>query len=190
MNPAPDTLVCGRAAQPLLDQVADGHGGELDPHQQDCPHCQAALTEFDRLWGPVRALREESITPPESILEAALDRIRHVAGNPDFGILPGADGLTRISARVVVVLARESAQEVTGVRVALSRHRTEDETGPVVQAGAAGGSAAVQITLAADHGTDLIELGERVRRAVADRVRELTDLDVTRITVVVDDVLT
>ncbi|MBL7570770.1 hypothetical protein, partial [Escherichia coli] len=80
------------------------------------------------------------------------------------------DGTTRVSARVVVVVARETAQDIEGVRVALSdvaaggAHGVddgsdtttlddhEDEERPRVVAGVAGRSTAVEITLAADYG--------------------------------------
>lgn len=178
-----DRLPCGTQVADLLDQVADGRGADRDPHQQQCPHCQAALAEYDRLWSPVRELATEHVEAPDSILEAALEQIRQAVEHADYGLVSSADGLTSISARVVVVIARESAQGVSGVRVALSRHLTE------VSAGVAGATAAVQITLAADHGIDLPDLGDRVRRTVADRIRTLTGLEPATVTIVIDDVL-
>ncbi len=117
----------------------------------------------------------------ESILEAALLQIRQAVENADHGLITSADGLIRISARVVVVIARQGAKDVPGVRVALS-HPLE------VSAGAAGAGTAVQITLAADYGADLPDLGERVRQTVAARIRALTDLEPVDITVIIDDV--
>ncbi|GAA3219103.1 hypothetical protein GCM10017691_02290 [Pseudonocardia petroleophila] len=178
-------LACGREVQGVLDQVADGRADERDPHQQGCPHCRAALAEYDRLWAPVRDLAAERVEAPDSILEAALEKIRQAVEHTDWGLVPSAEGLVRISARVVVATARQSAQEVPGVRVALSRHLG----GPGVAAGATGASTAVEITLAAGYGTDLVALGERVRRTVAARIRELTDLEPADVTVVIDDVL-
>lgn len=51
-----DMLACGADADDLLAQVADGRAGERSPHQRQCPHCQAALAEYDRLWSPVREM--------------------------------------------------------------------------------------------------------------------------------------
>lgn len=96
--------------------------------------------------------------------------------------MPSAEGLVRISARVVVVTARQSAQEVPGVRVALSKRLGG------VAAGATGGTTAVEITLAAGYGTDLAALGERVRSTVAARIRALTGLEPADVSVVIDDV--
>ena len=50
-----DTLPCGHKVDDLLEQVADGRAGQLTQHQQGCVHCQAAISEFTRLWAPVRA---------------------------------------------------------------------------------------------------------------------------------------
>jgi uncharacterized alkaline shock family protein YloU len=123
----------------------------------------------------------------------------------DYGVLESALGRTRISARVVVAVARESAQAVPGVRVALSKHitsRTGDRSdvrggtagnpagGAEVVAGVAGRSTAIEITLVADYGVDLHRLAEHVRAAVAAEVRALTDLEPVQVTVVIDDIFT
>lgn len=183
---APGPLPCGRDADTILEQVADGRAGERDAHQQDCPHCQAALGEYDRLWAPVRASAAEPVTVPDSVLETALGRIRATMAHPDFGLLESTQGVTRISARVVVAAARRGAQRVPGVRVALSRHL--DDTDSRVTAGVAGHSTAIQVTLAADYGHDLVALGEHVRRAVTETVHRLTGLEPSQVTVVIDDV--
>lgn len=196
-----ERLRCGRSVEDTLGQVADGRGAERDDHQRSCPHCQAALAEYDRLWAPVRAVAAQRVTAPDSILEAAMARIRGAVEHVDYGVVASSRGLTRISARVVVVAARETAQGVAGVRVALSKHitaaagtrevrpvTTPRRDGAEVTAGVAGRSTAIEITLAADYGLDLIELGERVRREVTARVRALTDLEPVEVTVIIDDV--
>lgn len=197
MNTGPGgELPCGHLAEEVLAQVADGRGAERDAHQRGCPHCQAALAEYDRLWTPVRELAAEQVDSPESLVERTLRRIRGAVEHSNYAVLGTADGLTRISARVVVVLTREAAQAVPGVRVALSRHLTgrDGDPGPgrapgaEVTAGVAGRSAAVEITLAADYGLDLRRLGDQVRAEVASRLRTLTDLEPVEVTVIIDDV--
>ena len=47
------TLPCGTEVDALFEQVADGRATDLDDHQRDCVHCQAALTELPALWAPV-----------------------------------------------------------------------------------------------------------------------------------------
>ncbi|MDQ4115451.1 MAG: Asp23/Gls24 family envelope stress response protein [Actinomycetota bacterium] len=194
MTPDPaapaERLPCGRGGDAILEQVAGGRAGERDDHQAGCAHCQAALREYDRLWAPVRDAAAEPVTAPDSVVRTALARIRAAMAQPDYGLISDPRGVTRIAARVVVAAARRGAEQVPGVRVALSRHLGgEGGPGPdAVTAGVAGASTAIQITLAADYGHDLVALGEQVRRAVTDTVRRLTDLEPADVTVVIDDV--
>jgi uncharacterized alkaline shock family protein YloU len=198
-----ERLTCGRRVEDVLAQVADGRGVDRDAHQRRCPHCQAALAEYDRLWAPITELAAEKVSAPDSIVEIALRRIRETVEHLDYGVLESERGRTRVSARVVVVAARESAQGVPGVRVALSRQiarRTgnrgeirgdgaavDPPGGTEVVAGVAGRSTAIEITLAADYGVDLLRLGKDVRAAVTAEVRTLTDLEPVYITVIIDD---
>lgn len=187
----PDLLPCARSRDDLLDQVARGDAATLDPHQNQCVHCQAALAEFDRLWSPMRELAAEQVDTPEAGIGAALARIRGAVEDTDYATLRGPQGTTRVAARVVVVAARHSAQEVPGVRVALSRDLTgsQQDTDSEVHVGVAGTSTVIEITLAADYGRSLHQLAADVRRAVTDRVRHLTDLDPAQVIVIIDDVL-
>ena len=182
-----ERLACGRPAGELLDQVADGGPQPRDAHQRGCVHCQAALAEYDRLWGPVRELAAERVDVPDSVMEAALRRIRGAVERPDYAVLQGPRGRTRIAARVVVAAARDAAQAVPGVRVAVGRHL--GGAAADVAVGVAGRSAAVEIVLAASYGVDLVQLGERVRSEVAARIREITDLEPVDVTVIIDDIL-
>ena len=198
-----ERLTCGRRVEDVLAQVAAGRGRDRDAHQRQCPHCHAALAEYERLWAPLAELAAEKLGAPDSIVENALRRIRGVVEHLDYGVLESVQGRTRISARVVVVVARESAQSVPGVRVALSKHltgRTGDRAdvrngtavnpagGVEVVAGVAGRSTAIEITLAVDYGVDLHRLGEHVRAAVTAEVRALTDLEPVQVTVIIDDI--
>jgi uncharacterized alkaline shock family protein YloU len=178
-------LACGRPVDGVLAQVADGRGTDRDLHQRHCPYCEAALTEYDRLWGPVRELAAQRITAPDSVLEAALRRILRAVEHIDYGTIESSNGVTRIAARVVVVTARETARTVPGVRVALSRHLSGD----AVRAGVVGRSAAIEITMAADHGLDLPRLAEQVRHKVETAIRTLIDLEPVAIAIIIDDVL-
>lgn len=186
-------LACGRWTGPLLEQVAEGRAGQLDEHQRGCPHCRAALGELERLWSPVRAVAADRPRAPASAVEAALRRVREGSSEPDYGRIDSPLGHTRVAARVVVALARHLADQVPGVEVALgglaaTRHGAVDEIVPDVRAGVAGGSTAVQITLAAAYGEDLPALGERIRAVVARGVREATGLEPVDVTVIIDDV--
>ena len=183
-------LACGADADDLLAQVAEGQGSQHSAHQQGCPHCQASLAEYERLWSPVRALATERVRAPESVLTEVLRQVRHVASNPTSGLLVSDRGSTRIAAQVVITTAREAAAQVPGVRAALSHAPTAGahESRVATTAGVAGASTAIDITLAAEQGYDLPALGERIREVVAGELRQLTGLDPVSVTVVIDDV--
>ena len=191
-----ERLPCGADIDALLEQVSAGRGDRRDAHQAECPHCTAALAEYYRLWAPVRRTAYTEVRAPDSVLAEALRRLRDVVSDPDYGSIVGPEGITRISGRVVVITARETAQTIEGVRVALSTLTTGTPTTAApseeavrVVAGVAGHSTAVEVTLAADYRTDLVALGERIRAEVETRVRELTGLDPVAVTVHIDDVL-
>lgn len=179
-----ERLDCGRPVDDVIGQVASGHGADLDAHQRNCPHCRAALAEYARLWAPVHELAAQHVPVPDGLLDSVLRRVRNAVEHREHGVLDSGRGLTRIAARVVVVTARETAQRVPGVRVALGRSVDHP-----VRAGVAGRSTAIEIILAADHGLDLPALAEEVRRRVAAAVRALTDLEPVDITIVIDEVL-
>ena len=75
--PASGRLPCGRDTDALVEQIADGAGDRRDAHQQTCPHCQAALAEFERLWAPVRAVSDHRPRAPEGLLDEAAQRHAH-----------------------------------------------------------------------------------------------------------------
>jgi hypothetical protein len=210
-------LACGRDPGALVDQVADGSPFPVDDHQRSCPHCQAALAEFQRLWGPVRAVADHQPRAPEGVVDEALRSIRGVSADPEYGRIEGSEGRTRISARVVVRLARHLAGRVPGVRVALSglvaagggpetrldptladpdasgdaALRAVPQVGPGspgVVAGVAGHSTVVEITLAADYGQDLVALAARIRAVVAEGIRRQTGLEPVAVLVHIDDI--
>jgi uncharacterized alkaline shock family protein YloU len=186
----PDRLPCGAAVDDLVSQVADGAADGRTPHQSTCPHCQAALAEYTRLWSPVNELAAETVHPPQSLLDEILPRIRGAVSSPPYGVVPGPHGDTRVANRVVAVTARVTTEQIPGVRAALThREATAADGGSDVVAGVAGGSTALQITLAASYGEDLPALADRIRTAVARSVRRVTGLQPVEITVIIDDVL-
>ena len=218
-QPDIDRLPCGAPVDRLLDQVSAGTASERTTHQEQCPHCQAALAEYDRLWTPIRELAADDVKAPDSLLDETIRRLRRTTSDPTFASIPGPDGTTRISARVIVVTARETAQDIEGVRVALGKivdpetavpgdpapdgdNRSDDpltsarvkgparDDGPRVVAGVAGRSTAIEITLAAQYGVDLVALGERIRTDVARRIGTMTGLHPVTVSVVIDDVFT
>jgi uncharacterized alkaline shock family protein YloU len=184
-----DRLPCAAAVDDLVSQVADGAGRQRSPHQRTCPHCQAALAEYARIWSPIEALAAEAVQPPGGMVEEILRKLRGAVSDPAYGILPGPLGQTRVAGRVVAVTARVTTERIPGVRAALAAAPVVDDDAGGVVAGVAGGSTALHITLAADYGEDLHALADRIRGAVARSVREITGLRPVEIMVTIDDVL-
>lgn len=194
-----DQLPCGADVHDLIAQACDGNAHRRTAHQGSCPHCQAALAEYDRLLKPVHDLATERVHAPDTVLDEVLRRIRQTVSDPAYGMIPSPRGDTRIAGRVVAVTARVTTEQVPGVRVALARRNTAQDAeaadaGTVeaardVVAGVSGASTALSVTVAADYGTDLHALADRIRRAVTRAVRSLTGLEPVEITIVIDDVL-
>lgn len=185
----PDRLTCGARVDDLLAQTAEGRAAERSAHQNGCPYCQAGLAEYRKLWSSVDDLAAEPVRPPDTILTTVLSRIRAAATHAGHGVVVTPLGVTRIADRVVAVTARLAAEQVPGVRAALSRAALSRADGVEATAGTSGSSTAVQLTVAAGYGEDLHHLADRIRLAVSGHVRALTSLEPAEITVIIDDVL-
>ena len=77
-------LACGAGVDLLLEQIADGRGADLDAHQRQCVHCQAAITEFTVIWEPVAELASTPVPAPPGLTAAVMSQTVTVDG-----ILPG-----------------------------------------------------------------------------------------------------
>ena len=115
------TLPCGADVDPVLEQVADGHAADLDAHQQDCVHCQAAIAEFAALWAPVTEAAASPVPAPPGLTAAVMSQIRVLVRDVWYTLQTTNLGFIRIAARIVAALARDTARLVPGVRVALGR---------------------------------------------------------------------
>lgn len=184
-----DRLPCGADVDEVIAQVADGDAAVRTPHQADCPHCQAAMAEYDQLFDPVRELAAKPVQVPDAVLEEVLRRIRGSLPDTLYGVLPGPLGVTRIAGHLVALTARTAAEQVPGVHVALAKTgRGSDSGGAAVSAGVTGLSTALRITIAAGWDEDLQALAHRIRGTVARAVRTTTGLQPVQIDIVIDDI--
>jgi hypothetical protein len=99
------TVACGADVDLLLEQVADGHGGDRDAHQEQCVHCQAALIEFTVLWDPVTELAAAPVSPPPGLVAAVMTQIHTLVRDVWYTLEITRIGAIRIAARVVAALA-------------------------------------------------------------------------------------
>jgi uncharacterized alkaline shock family protein YloU len=193
-------LACGADIDELLEQAADGHASQLTGHQRRCPHCQAALPEFSRLWAPVRSLAAEHVAVPATLKAAVASQIRKLIADVWYTFQLSDTGAIRIAAHVVATIAREAARTVPGVRAAFGRTNstTAGPAGktpprhhhPHAPAGVLGRTAVVDLAIAAHYGSQLDAIAHEVQqRAIAD-LRAKTGLHDITVNVTIDDVIT
>lgn len=181
-------LACGASSDALLTQVAEGRGVQRDAHQRDCLHCQAALGEYARWWGPMGELAEVPVQAPPDLLGRTLAGLRVLTGADAHGRVDDESGPYRVAARAVVSVAGHVARATEGVRIALGGIGELGGLGELTRVGVAGQSVAIELTLAADYGQDLLRLADRLRARVTDAVRAQLGLEAVEIAVEITDV--
>jgi uncharacterized alkaline shock family protein YloU len=194
------TLPCGAEIDPLLAQVADGHAAELDAHQRECVHCQAAIAEFTALWAPVTETAATFVPAPPGLTAAVMSQIRVTIRDVWYTLQTTELGAIRIAARIVATLARDSARLVPGVRVVLGRSShgkmaaLAEEASfrhhhPHAAVGVLGRTAIVDLAVAVSYGDPVHEVARDVQRQVIRTLREDVGLKTVVVNVTVDDVI-
>jgi uncharacterized alkaline shock family protein YloU len=195
------TLPCGTEMDVLFEQVADGHATELDDHQQDCVHCQAALGELAVLWAPVAEQAAFPVAAPPGLTAAVMSQIRVLVRDIWYTLQTTDLGVIRIAARIVAALARDAARTVPGVRVALGRsthsklaalaeQATFKHRHPHAAVGVLGRTAVVDLAVAVQYGNPVHEVARNIQQQVIISLRENIGLQTVTVNVNVDDVLT
>lgn len=194
------TLPCGAEVDLLLEQVADDRAGDLDDHQRDCVHCQAAIAEFATLWAPVAAQAATRPAAPPGLTAAVMNQIRRLVSDVWYTLQATDLGTIRIAARIVATLARDSARTVPGVRVALGRssHGRLAELAekaslghhhPEAAVGVLGRTAVIDLAVAVSYGDSAQEVARAIQRRVIDELRQTLGLETVVVNVTIDDVL-
>jgi uncharacterized alkaline shock family protein YloU len=195
-----DVLACGESIDELLEQVADGSGGELNAHQHGCVHCQAALREFDELWEPVREHARLPVLVPQRLVAAIMSHVDKLVADVWYTLQITEGGAITIAARVVATIARDTARLVPGVRVALGRS-TESRVARLVEratlghrhphaaVGVLGRTAVVHLALAVTYGDPVHDVAHEVQRRVMAELRDNIGLKSVTVNVTVDDVI-
>jgi uncharacterized alkaline shock family protein YloU len=195
------TLPCGAEVDLLLEQAADGHAADLDSHQQECVHCQAALTEFAALWSPVTELAASYVLAPPGLAATVMSQIRVLVRDVWYTLQTTNLGTIRIAARIVAALARDSARAVPGVLVALGRtshgkaaalaeHATFRHHHPHAAVGVLGRTAVIDLAVAVRYGDYVHQVARDIQRHVITALRDNLGLKTVTVNVTVDDVLT
>ena len=195
------TLPCGADVDAVLEQVADGHAADLDAHQRDCVHCQAALTELAALWAPVAETAASPVPAPPGLTAAVMSQIRVLVRDVWYTLQTTDLGFVRIATRIVAALARDAARRVPGVRVALGRSThsklaalTERATAghhhPHAAVGVLGRTAVVDLAVAVTYGDPVHEVARDIQQHVIATLREQIGLQTVAVNITVDDILT
>lgn len=195
------TLPCGADVDLLLEQVADGRGPDLDDHQQECVHCQAAIAEFSALWQPVTELAGSPVPAPPGITATVMSQIQTLVRDVWYTLQTTDLGSIRIAARIVATMARDTARMVPGVRVALGRstqgrlaalaeRATFGHRHPHAAVGVLGRTAVVDLAVAVSYGDPVHQIAKAIQRHVIAELRDNLGLQTVVVNVTVDDVLT
>jgi uncharacterized alkaline shock family protein YloU len=194
-------LACGADVDELLEQAAAGRAGQLTGHQRGCPHCQAALREFSRVWEPVRDLAAEQVSLPAAVRAAVATQIRKLTADAWYTLELADGGAIRIAARVVARIARDAARQVPGVRVVFGRSTRPGTAGraeaatlrhrhPHEAAGVMGRTAVVDLAVTAQYGRELDAVGRAVQERAIAALRSYASLRDVLVNVTIDDVIT
>lgn len=193
-------LPCGADVDLLLEQAAVGRGHDLDAHQRECVHCQAALGEFTALWAPVSELAAVPVPAPPGLTAVVMSQIRTLVRDIWYTLEVTEIGAVRIAARIVAALARDSARMIPGVRVALGRS-TEGKTAahaekatfghrhPNAAVGVLGRTAVVDLAVAVTYQNPVHEVARDIQRHVTATLRDQVGLRSVTVNVTVDDIL-
>jgi uncharacterized alkaline shock family protein YloU len=194
------TLACGAEVDLLLEQVADSGGADLDAHQRECVHCQAAIAEFTAIWEPLTDLASIPVPAPPGLTTTVISHIRLLVRDVWYTLETTDLGVIRVAARIVAALARDAARTVPGVRVALGRSShgrlaTLDERAtfghrhPHAAVGVLGRTAVVDLAVAVSYGDRVHEVAREVQRQVIASLRDQLGLKGITVNVTVDDIL-
>lgn len=197
-----ERLPCGKHVDDLLAQVVDRMPPADPEHQRTCPHCRAALAEFEDLWAPVHDLAADDVRAPAGLLQAVMAQIRELSRENWSAVLDDVGGQTRIAARVVGAVARLAAESVPHVTLALGGGRVATPDGAIAdpaqvagadgeaatEIGIAGARVVVDIQIAVDYGIPVRQVADRVRDRITQHITTQTGLTTTEVNVTVVDV--
>jgi uncharacterized alkaline shock family protein YloU len=194
------SLPCGADVDLLLEQAAEGRGADWDAHQRQCVHCQAALGEFTAAWRPVAELAAAPVPVPPGLVATVMSQVRRLVNDTWYTLESTEAGAVRIAARIVAVLARDSARMIPGVRVALGRsthgklaalaeRATLGHRHPHAAVGVLGRTAVVDLAVAIGYGDPAHQVAREIQRHVTATLRDQVGLRDVTVNVTVDDVL-
>ncbi|HEY4460117.1 MAG TPA: Asp23/Gls24 family envelope stress response protein [Pseudonocardiaceae bacterium] len=121
-------LPCGRDVETVWARLDD-----IDAHQRDCPHCQAARESLLVLRSLTDVMVADESVPSPGLTGRIMSAVRAEVRRGDLVELPtGEPGGARISEAAIAALLRFAADQVPGVRARRCRiHAIEEEPGAI-----------------------------------------------------------
>ncbi len=171
-------LPCGQDAAILWEHVTLG---ELDEHELECEHCQAASAGFRALLEATGELTEADVAPPRDLTERIMRAVRTERRRDAFLPVALTDlGPIRVAAQAAAVVVRFAADQAAGV-AARSCSVEQVADGP-------DGWCVVRLELALRYGVDGMAAVARARELIDAAARELAGFEPARIDITVVDV--
>ena len=171
-------LPCGQDAAILWEHVLIG---QLDEHELQCPHCQAASAGFHALREATGELTEADVVPPRDLTERIMRAVRTERRRDAFVPIALTElGPIRIAAQAAAVVVRFAADQAAGV---ISRSCAIEQI-----ADAPDGWCEVRLDLALRYGVDGMAAVSRARELIDAAARELAGFEPARIDITVVDI--
>jgi uncharacterized alkaline shock family protein YloU len=171
-------LPCGQDAAILWEHVAVG---ELDEHELECEHCQAASAGFLALREATGELTEADLAPPRDLTERIMRAVRTERRRDAFVPVALTElGPIRIAAQAAAVVVRFAADQAAGV---VSRSCAIEQI-----ADAPDGWCVVRLDLTLRYGVDGMAAVARARELIEAAARELAGFEPARIDITIVDI--
>jgi uncharacterized alkaline shock family protein YloU len=189
-----DTLPCGTDPETLLAYAADRTAPPPGSHHATCPYCQAAISEFIQLWGPVRQWATSNIALPDRFVATIIHRVRRLVQSPRHAADITARGTTTVTSWVLGLIASDATHTTPGVTQTTTTPTGGDRSGAVrygaddVDIDEIGAlDIAVTLSLTAQPVPNLIDLADTVRHNIITAISRQTHIHTAQVDITIDD---
>lgn len=171
-------LPCGQDAAILWEHVATG---ELNEHELECEHCQAASAGFIALREATGELTEADVVPPRDLTERIMRAVRIERRRDTFVPVALTQlGPIRIAAQAGAVVVRFAADQAAGVA---ARSCKVEQV-----AGGPDGWCVIRLEVALRYGVDGMAAVARARELIEAAASELAGFEPARIDITIVDI--
>jgi hypothetical protein len=177
VNPAGDTLPCGRYGGQLWDSLSES---PPDQHTRSCPHCQAVLATIRPVAAAISQLAAEPVSPPADLASNVMSAIRARTHRNHRIPLPAPAGMRLdIREQAATAILRAAADRIDGVRARSCQ---------LIRAAGRESPTGAQLTISVRYGTPADQRAALVRAAVRAAARSQLGLALDTINITVTDI--